>query len=62
MTLTLEGPALTDEQLHGAACHRGPAGCSGDLAPDGHVYTEPAEPGAPLGWAVVACRAHGGAA
>ncbi|MFD9124372.1 hypothetical protein [Kitasatospora sp. NPDC059571] len=50
--------SLTDDQLHARACHRGPYGCAGPLAPAGHVYTAPAEPGAPLGWPVVACDRH----
>jgi hypothetical protein len=58
MTVTLAAELLDDDQLHGRTCRRGPAGCRGELLPDGHVYTEPAEPGAPLGWAVVACLAH----
>ncbi|MFD9130179.1 hypothetical protein [Kitasatospora sp. NPDC059571] len=58
MTVPPSGESLTEDQLHGRACHRGPTGCQGPLHPDGHVYTEPAEPGALLGWPVVACERH----
>jgi prepilin-type processing-associated H-X9-DG protein len=50
---------LADDQLHGRACWH-PGAHSGPLYADGHVYTEPSEPGAPLGWAVVACAKHRG--
>ncbi|PBC80093.1 hypothetical protein BX265_5017 [Streptomyces sp. TLI_235] len=47
--------AISPARLHGEACiHCGSA--EPPLVPDGHVYTESAEPGAPLGWAIVACK------
>lgn len=49
--------ALTSSQLRGLQCWRSPD-CDGPLAPAGHAYTEPQEPGAPLGWVVVACARH----
>jgi hypothetical protein len=54
LAAALDGDTLTRDQLHAEACrydgvHVGP------LAPAGHVYTTPAEPGEPLGWAVAAC-------
>ncbi|MFC6600502.1 hypothetical protein [Kitasatospora paranensis] len=54
------GDGLGDDQLHARTCwHQGEH--AGELRPDGHVYTEPAEPGELLGWAVVACARHRGA-
>lgn len=56
----LNGPTaegLTDDQLHGRRCWRG-VDCEPPYGPAGHAYTRPAEPGAPLGWAIVACRRH----
>jgi hypothetical protein len=52
---TAEG--LTDEQLHGRQCWRDVA-CAPPYTPAGHAYTQPAQPGAPLGWAIVACERH----
>lgn len=54
---TRAGDGLDRDQLHGLKCWRG-ADCTGPLHPAGHVSTTPAEPGAPLGWAVVACARH----
>jgi hypothetical protein len=52
-----DGDNLALDQLHAAACrYDGPH--AGPLAAAGHVYTTPAEPGEPLGWAVVACARH----
>jgi hypothetical protein len=48
---------LDRDQLHGLKCWRG-TDCTGPLYPAGHAFTTPAEPGAPLGWAIVACERH----
>ena len=49
---------LTPLQLHGERCWRDET-CDGPFTTVGHAYTASTEDGAPLGWAIVACGAHG---